>query len=250
MIFMKLTLAEPRLLKEPISILADLVNDVQFKIDKEKLEIVATDPANVVLAVFKLLGSAFIEYDVEEKETICVSLDNLNQILRRLKGNDTLTLELDKKRNKLKIGMSGDSQRLFNLSLIDIEEKEQQIPELEFKSKVVTNSKMLEDAIEDVGIVAESVSLGLNKDGMTIRGEGNLSNAHVEFSKGEDTEIQTESNVSAKYSIEYLKKLIKGGKLSDKVVMSWNSDYPLKLEYNVLDKLALSFILAPRISED
>ena len=165
---MKLTLAETKLLKEPINILADLVNDVQFKIDKDKLEIVATDPANVVLAVFRLLSSAFIEYSIEDKETICVSLDSLNQILRRLKGNDTLILELDKKRNKLRIGMQGDSQRLFHLSLIDIEEREQQIPDLEFKSKVVIGSKMLEDAIEDVGIVAESVAFGLNKNGMTI----------------------------------------------------------------------------------
>ena len=247
---MKLTLAEPRLLKETVSILADLVNDVQFKIDKDKLEIVATDPANVVLVVFKLLSSAFVEYNLEDKEVICVSLDNLNQILRRLKGNDTLTLELDKKRNKLKIEMQGDSQRLFHLSLIDIEEKEQQIPELEFKSIVVMNSKMLEDAIEDVSIVAESVALGLSKDRMTIRGDGNLSNAHIEFLKGKDTEISTEDSVNAKYSIEYLKKLIKGGTLSDKVVMKWNTDYPLKLEYNVMDKLTLSFILAPRISED
>lgn len=247
---MKLVLAEPRLLKDAVGILAELVNDVQFKIDKDKLEIVATDPANVVLVAFKLLSSAFTEYDLEDKEVICVSLDNLNQILRRLKGNDTLTLELDKKRNKLKIAMQGDSQRLFHLSLIDIEEREQQIPELEFKSIVVTSSKMLEDAVEDVGIVAESVGLGLNKDRMTIKGDGNLSNANVEFLKGENTEIQTEDNIHAKYSVEYLKKLIKGGKLSDKVVMRWNNDYPLKLEYNVMDKLALSFILAPRISED
>ncbi|MEK6856821.1 MAG: proliferating cell nuclear antigen (pcna) [Nanoarchaeota archaeon] len=247
---MKLTLAEPRLLKDTIAILADLVNDVQFKIGKDKLEIIATDPANVVLVSFKLLSSAFVEYTVEDKEVICVNLDNLNQILRRLKGNDTLTLELDKKRNKLKIDMKGDSQRLFHLSLIDIEEKEQQVPELEFKSKVVMNSKMLEDAIEDVGIVAESVALGLSKDRVTIRGDGNLSNAHVEFLNGDGTEISTEDSVSAKYSIEYLKKLIKGGKLSDKVIMKWNTDYPLKLEYNLMDKLALSFILAPRISED
>ncbi|MBI2508219.1 proliferating cell nuclear antigen (pcna) [Candidatus Woesearchaeota archaeon] len=247
---MKLVLAETKLLKEPISILSDLVNDVQFKIDKEKLEIAATDPANVVLAVFKLLSSAFIEYQVDDKEIICVSLDNLNQILRRLKGNDVLTLELDKRRNKLRVGMQGDSQRLFHLSLIDIEEKEHHIPELEFKSNVIMNSKMLEDAVEDVGIVAESVALGLSKERMTIKGEGNLSNAHVEFPKGENTEISTEDEINAKYSIEYLKKLIKGGKLSDKVAIRWNTDYPLKLEYNVLDKLALSFILAPRISED
>ena len=48
---MKLTLAEPRLLKESVGILSDLVNDVSFKIDSEKVEIIATDPANVVMAV-------------------------------------------------------------------------------------------------------------------------------------------------------------------------------------------------------
>ncbi|MBI2105652.1 proliferating cell nuclear antigen (pcna) [Candidatus Woesearchaeota archaeon] len=247
---MKLTLAEPRLLKDTISILNELVNDVQIKIDNDKIEIVATDPANVVLVVFKLLSSAFIEYQIDSPEKISVSLDNLNQILRRLKGNDTLSLEVDRKKNKLIVKMSGDSTRTFNLSLIDMDEREQHIPELEFKSKVVTNSKMLEDAIEDVGIVAESAALILNKDKMSIKGAGNLSNAHIEFPKSDDVQIKTDDNIEAKYSIEYLKKLIKGGKLSDEVTIQWNNDYPLKLEYNLVDKLALSFVLAPRISED
>jgi len=245
---MKLTLAEPKLLKESISILSELVNDVSIKIDKEKIEIIATDPANVALVTFKLLGSAFIEYHVENKEVISVSLDNLNQILRRLKGNDVLTLELDK--NKLKISMHGDFERTFYLSLIELNERDQQIPELNFNSKVVTNSKILEDAVEDIGIVADSVSLSLNNEKMSIRGEGNLSHAHVELKASEDTEINTKNEILAKYSIEYLKKLIKGGKLSDKVIIQWDTDYPLKLEYNVIDKLALSFILAPRVSED
>ena len=247
---MKLTLSEPKLLKEPVSIISDLVNDVTFKIDKDKVQILATDPANVVLVDFKLLSSSFIDYQITDKENISVSLDNLNQILRRLKGNDTLSLELDKNKNKLKISMSGDSNRTFNLSLIDLEDREQQIPDLQFSSKIVTNSKILEDAIEDVSIVAESVSFGLNSEKLLIKSEGNLSDAKIEINKDDNTEINTQDDIIAKYSIEYLKKLIKGGKLSDKVVIEFNNDYPLKLQYNVMDKLALSFILAPRISED
>ena len=247
---MKLTLAEPRLLKEPISILSEIVNDVSIKVDGEKIEIIATDPANVALVVFKLLSSAFIEYEISGKEVISVNLDNLNQILRRLKGNDTLTLELDKIKNKLKVKMSGDSERVFQLSLLDLDDRNQPIPELNFNSKVVTNSKILEEAIEDVSIVADSVSFGLDSGKMSIKGEGNLSHAHVELKAGDDTEITSSNEIIAKYSIEYLKKLIKGGKLSDKVIIQWDTDYPLKLEYNVMDKLALSFILAPRVSDD
>lgn len=247
---MKLTLNEPRLLKEPIGIISDLVNDVNIRICKDKLEIVATDPANVAMVIFKLLSSAFVEYTIDKEEMICVNLDNFNQILRRVKSDDVLSLELDTQRNKLKIGVSGDSKKTFNLSLIDNENREQPVPELKFGAKVITGSKILEEAIEDVGIVAESVALMLNKEKMSVKGEGNLSNVHVELNSNENTEISVVDEVAAKYSIEYLKKLIKGGKLSDKVIINWDNDYPLKLEYNLLDKLTLSFILAPRVSDD
>src|SRR3989344_9070061 len=100
---MKLTLAEPKYLTEPISIIAELVNEVRFKLDKDKLELIAMDPANVAMVVFKLLSSAFTEYKLDGHQEICVSLDSLKQILRRVKSSDILTLELDKDKNRLKI---------------------------------------------------------------------------------------------------------------------------------------------------
>ena len=39
-------------------------------------------------------------------------------------------------------------------------------------------------------------------------------------------------------------------KLTDKVSLHFNNDYPLKLEYKQVDKLVLSFILAPRVDND
>ena len=43
---------------------------------------------------------------------------------------------------------------------------------------------------------------------------------------------------------------VTGSKLSNEVVISFNKDYPLKLDYKVIDKLLLSFILAPRVEND
>ena len=56
--------------------------------------------------------------------------------------------------------------------------------------------------------------------------------------------------VSAKYSVEYLKKMIQGSKLADKVKIQFNKDYPLKLDYHTIDKVMLSFILAPRVESE
>ncbi len=245
---MRLTLAESRLLKDSIGIISELVSEVNFKIDKDKIEIIAVDPANVVMVVFKLLGSAFIEYDVKKECNIAVSLDSLKQILRRVKPTDTLTLELDEEKNRLKVVLKGDSHRTFNLSLIDIEDREQKVPVLDFPVKVEINSQVLEEAIEDVSIIAESVTLNAAKDRFFIESEGNFSDANVELRKDEETLIElTGDSVRAKYSIEYLKKIVKGGKLADKATIQFNKDYPLKIDFKVLNKLDLAFILAPRV---
>ena len=56
---MKLTLNENKYLKEPILVISELVNEATFKIDKDKIELVAMDPGNVAMVIFKLLSTAF-----------------------------------------------------------------------------------------------------------------------------------------------------------------------------------------------
>jgi len=34
------------------------------------------------------------------------------------------------------------------------------------------------------------------------------------------------------------------------VIIQFNKDYPLRLDYKAIDKVALSFILAPRVEND
>src|SRR3989338_1472388 len=105
---MRLTLAEPKYIKEPIAIISDLVNEARFKVNKDAIELVAMDPANVAMIIFKLLGSTFTEYDVKKDIEIAINLGNLKQIMRRAKPNDMITLEIDPD-NKLKIQLQGDN---------------------------------------------------------------------------------------------------------------------------------------------
>ena len=248
---MKLSLAEPRLLIDSVGVISDIVNDVRFKIDKDSIELIAMDPANVAMVVFKLLSSAFTEYSVESPVEISVSLESFKAILRRVKPADVLSIELDKDKNRLKIKMKSDSVRTFNLALIDIDEKEQKIPELNFPVKVEMNSSVFEDAVHDMDVVAESIALVAQKGKFIVEAESNLNDARAEINEdGETKIIGLKDEVKAKYSIEYMKKVIKGGKLAPRVLLQFNKDYPLKIEYLVKDKLSFSVILAPRVSND
>ncbi|MBD3310469.1 proliferating cell nuclear antigen (pcna) [Candidatus Woesearchaeota archaeon] len=247
---MKLTLAEPKYLKESISIISELVNEARFKITKESIELVAMDPANVAMVIFKLLGSCFTEYDVKEETEIAINLSNLKQVLKRAKPDDMVTLEMED--NKLKITLKSSSTRTFSLPIIDLEEKEQKVPELKFPVNIQTNGAVLSDAIEDCDIVAESVTFAAEPKKLTIAAEGDLSKANVEVGEGDVTKINVEGSekAKAKYSIEYLKKMIGASKISDDVSVMFNTDYPLKLEFKEVDKVMLSFILAPRVEND
>jgi len=247
---MKLTLSEPKYFKDSISIISELVNEATFKITKDAIEMVAMDPANVAMVIFKLLSSSFSEYKLDKNIEIGIDLNNLKQILKRAGANDILSLEMTDE-NKLKIQLKSNTTRTFNLPLRDLDEKEQKVPELSFPVTIKTASSILNNAVEDANIVADSLTFIAEPKTFTVMAESDLNEAKIEISAGDETKILSDKDkVKAKYSIEYLKKMIAGSKLSDKVSIQFNKDYPLKLRYKVVDKVMLNFILAPRVEND
>lgn len=247
---MRFSLSESKYFKDCIMIIADLVSEARFKFSEDMLEMIAMDPANVAMVIYKLFSSSFTEYDFKEDLEIGINLGNLKQVLRRVGNNDSL--EVDISDNKFNIKIVGNSTRTFSLPLLDIEERQQKIPELKFPIKVTTSTGMLADAIDDADIVGESVAFLADSDKVTVAAEGDLSRVKVEIKKDENTEIksETENPVKAKYSIEYLKKMVQGSKISGRVSMYFNTDYPLKIEFLEVDKVYLGFILAPRVENE
>jgi len=245
---MRLTLAEPKLLKDSISIISDLVTETKFRVGKNFVEIVAMDPANVAMVIFKMPSNSFAEYVVKEETVLAMNLANFKQVLKRAKPNDVLTLE--KTDNKLKIILKEKNTRTFYLPLIDLEDKPQKIPQLQAKATVTLPSSVLNEAIEDMDIVSESVTFNADKKTFIVSASGDLKNADVVIEKDDSVIINTEDVQKSKYSIEYLKKMIQGGKLVSKSTLKFSKDYPLTLEYIEQDKLSLSFILAPRVDND
>ena len=243
---MKVVLAEPKFLKEPLFIIGDLVNEVTLKFTKEKLGIIAMDPANVAMIIFNLLSTCFVDYNVEKDIELGVNLDSIKQVLRRIKPSDTLMMEL--KDNRLKITLKSDNTRTFNIPLINLEDQKQDIPKLEFSSKIEMPSSLFEEAIADIEVVSDALDIKLDENRLTLESTDAINHALVELNPSEDILITSkDKKTRSRYSIDYLKKISKGGKLSDNVVLNFSNDYPLRADYKITDKLSLSMILAPRV---
>jgi proliferating cell nuclear antigen len=245
---MKLTLADPKYFKESVSIISELVTEGTFRVTPDNIELIAMDPANVAMIVFRLMGSTFTEYDVKKPEILGINLNNFKQVLKRAKPDDQITVEVEE--NKLKITLKGSSIRTFHLPLIDVEDREQKIPDLKFNAVIQTKSSVLNEAIEDADIVGESVTFMADGKHFVVSASGDLNKANIDIDADESTKMTVHEKVKSKYSIEYLKKMIMGSKLSDTVKIEFSKDYPLRLEYLEKDKVQLLFILAPRVDND
>ncbi len=239
---MLLRLGDPKAFSDAISIMSELVNEVRIKVGKSGMSAVAVDPANVALVSLKLPHTAFTQFESEEDE-LCVNLDDLKQILKRAQSGSTVTLE--KQENKLKISMQGTIKRNFTLSLINIEAEEKQVPELEFGSKVLLSSQLFQHAVEDASIVSDACTFNTDEKNFAVEAQGNLNTSMTSFNSDE---AKFSGEGKAKYSLEYLQKFVKGGKLAENVYLQYKTDYPLRVDF--LGNVELTFILAPRVEED
>ena len=101
---MKLTLQNPKIFSDIVTIISELVSEVKIKVNKEGISLTAIDPANVAMIYFKIPAALFSDFNLEkEEEVLGVNLNNLKAVLRRCKPGSALTIE--KAENFLKLGI-------------------------------------------------------------------------------------------------------------------------------------------------
>ena len=156
--------------------------------------------------------------------------------------------------NKFKITIKGEFTRMFTIPLIDVSREEApDMNKLEtgFSSTIIVNSEILNSGLEDAELITDSVVLTARSDQFSVKAESDSSSTHLEILN--DSKLLKVEEVSepvrARYSLDYLKKMLKARKLSENAKLFMSTDYPLKLQFEVPDKLRLSFILAPRVEE-
>ncbi|OYT42478.1 MAG: proliferating cell nuclear antigen (pcna) [Candidatus Aenigmarchaeota archaeon ex4484_224] len=248
----KAVLTDPDLLRIPITTIAQLIDEGVFNITKSNISLRAADRAMVAVVDFKILANAFEEYSIEEESKIGLNVSNFLSILKRAKRKDKLEMSL--KENRLEILLTNGSRRRFSLPLIEIGEEEvPPIEQLEFTAKAEIRPEVLEDAIKDAEIVSDVILFLANKDKFIMKAEGDISQAEVVLEKGSENLLSLNvkgNEVKARYPIDYLKKMVKASKLADTIVIEFANDYPMKLSFRVLDKVDLTFVLAPRVIEE
>ena len=244
---MKFQLTNPIILADAVSIMSELVNDIRIKFKPEGLEVVAIDPANVAMLTFKMPSSLFREYETSGEEVIGISLDDLKNVLRR--GKNILKAETKENRLYLEFGGGAETtnsgeKKSFVLSLLGLEGEEKKIPQWKFPIKLIVGALKLQEAINDASIITDNVSFISGKEGFMLEAKSSLHSATIQITSEKLEEVK------AKYSLDYLQRMVKASRISDDVIINYANDHPLFLQYQNTQNVEINFILAPRVETD
>ncbi|MFB6265880.1 MAG: hypothetical protein ABEI07_02235, partial [Candidatus Nanohaloarchaea archaeon] len=189
---------------------------------------------------------------VKKMGKVGVNIEDLYSIVRRAGSSDSVTLELDEEESNLNVRIQNGSERSFSLALLNLGEED--IPstdDLDFSVSADVTTSVLEDAVGDASVVGDAVTVRASPESLVLQAEGDNSDVETTIQEGSEglMELDAEQEVQSMFSLDYLNKMMKAKKLSDSLRVKLGDDFPMRLEFQVPEKLHLSYILAPRIEE-
>src|SRR3989338_1392435 len=243
------TASDVKLLRDSIDTAAQIIDEANFKFKPEGLELTASDRAMVVVVDLKISAKAFSDYNCDKEETAGLNLLNFLTILRRAGPSDKISLKLDGSR--LHVTLTGDSVRNFAVPILELSTGEvPNIGQFNCPATAEVRADVISDGISDADVIADSAIFELGEN-FRMSAESDSSKTELILEKGSVAlpVLTAEAKVKSRYPLEYLKKMIKAGKICDRAKISLGNDYPLRMDF-VSELCKISFVLAPRVSEE
>lgn len=248
----KAVLEDVTLLRESFNAISEIVDEGTFKIKKDGISLVCPDRAVIAVVDFLMLPTAFDSYTCDKELEVGLNISKMIQFIRKSRPEDKLILSLDENEDRFELTLEGDTTRKFAIPLISVAKQEMQdISRFKFDNLIELDPSILKEGVENGALISDGIAIKVSKNSLILRSEGDSSYTQIkiEVDNPKIEQIVCKDEGLSKYSIDYLGKMLKAGKLAGKVKLEFNKDYPLHLEYMIKDKVKLGFILAPRIEE-
>ena len=236
------------------SSVSKIVDEILVCFKKDGVSARAMDSAHLAMVDLLMPASAFENYAVVEESNLGLKLDDLNNILKRASKADKLGLSYDPKDNTLSLKFLGQIKREFTINLIELGGNTPPMPHLPIEVSAIANPAALKEAIKDVGAVSDYAVFEAEPSAFYIKSKSSRGSVSLEFTKESgyllDYELKSDKKkTKASYGIKYL-EYITGVDDAVSVGISFSSNAPLKLEYQIPSDVKLTFLLAPRADEE
>ena len=234
-------------LKDVVEMLNTVVTESKFKIAQSGISVNAVDPAHVAMVSLEIPKNVFTEYDVEAEEEISLDLEKVKSILKLASSNDSMVIVKDREKLKFEIG-----NIIKSISLLDNNQiTTPRVPQIVAEDYVVMSKGEFEKGLRAAEDVSDAIRLTMTSENFSARSMSDADESEMILQKDMLKEIQCHETIKSSYPLEYLLKFMRSISPNEDIKLSFKSDYPLTIEFNLgadsPERIKGRFLLAPRM---
>lgn len=241
---------DARLWKNLIGAIATLVDEATFDADAEGIKLRAMDPSHVAMVDFEWPKTIFEEYVCDDPTKLCINISEMLKLLRRVGGDESLTLDLEEKTARLKMTLKSKYTRVFRMATLEASTEEVPTPKISFNSVIKITTTCVRNAVDDASTVSDHIQFETADDQFVIRASGDVGSVTIEVGKDSEEILGFEVKEASKamFSLNYLAEMVKAAaNVSDIVTIEFSTDMPVRLNFELPQSGRLQYYLAPRI---
>lgn len=241
-------------LKHIVDAMRGLITEVNMHFSVDGLRMQAMDASHVSLVWLHIHASDFNLYECDTAFVAGVRIKTLHDLIKTAESRDILTLKGGSAMDYLTLLVEradGTRTSNFALKLMDIDENLYDVPEVNFDATVVVSASEFFRICKDFVDVSDSLEIAVDKVGLKLAVEGDMSNGVVMLHASESTQINVQTPYMAKFALRYINFFASA--LSDAVRLCMCKDAPMCFTYDIgatNGPSRLSFYLAPKMNDD
>jgi len=241
------TLDNSKIWKQIVDSLATLLTEAHFVASESGLSLHQLDASKAAMVDMSLPASAFQEYECDSELDICLGMDELVKVSKRMAADDKIEFSLDEDAKRFIFKLTGKAEREFKIQLYTPPEERQKRIEMQFDVSVEMPAAVFKQAVKDIGVLSIHAKISTDGETLTFAGEGDMGEVIVVLRPTESEFILTaEKAASSKYALNYLADISRA-MVGDTLIVQFSTNKPLHLESPIADGGHIGFVLAPRV---
>jgi proliferating cell nuclear antigen len=235
-------------LREVISVVGTLVEEVKLNISSDGMSLRAVDPAHVAMVELVLKAGAFEELKASACE-IGVDIEKFREMLKLARAGSVLRLSHDEEKNKLVVTIDNLTRRM---SLVDTAGmSDPKVPNVNLPAKVSVKTEELNQGIRASESISDHIALIATPEMFELSAEGETDSVSLKLPKDLLEALECKDTVKSLFSLDYFSNMVKSVGNAPSITLNLGTDYPVRIEFDLAGGEGhVKYLLAPRIEND
>lgn len=231
---------------------------ININFGEEGVFIQTMDSSHISIFELNLPKSWFDEYELNESTTIGIHSSILYKILHSRDKDHQLNLNMPSSgHDKLNLDFTSTNPKVFNrnyeISLMDIESDQLQIPEIEYDAEFSLPSYNFAQLIDDFKMFGNTLEVKCSEENISLNATSQeTGKMHVDIPIDDilSYAINEDQTLKQSFSIDHLQNICSYHKISKEMEINLKAENPIKINYPLdEDNAYIRFYLAPKIDD-